>query len=252
MHSRFDGVPSPRTRQTGSEMTLAIPPRDADVTPRRLIMLSVPALLIGVVAALVLWALNTLSEGFSSVLYDMLPDALGVDPAGWWIVLVLTLTGLAVGIVLVVAARPRRARLGDDRARRAAAAAAQPARTRDRDRARARRRGQPRAREPDHRDQRGDRRRRCSRGSCRGCPRSCRCSLAGAATIGALFGTPVAAALLFTGLVAALKRGGVALGPAVPAAGRGGRRGGHDAPAGRAAVRRSTCRHTAGRRRSTC
>jgi hypothetical protein len=46
-------------------MTLAIPPRDADVTPRRLILLSVPALLIGVAAALVLWALNTLSEGFS-------------------------------------------------------------------------------------------------------------------------------------------------------------------------------------------
>ena len=37
------------------------------------------------------------------MLYDLLPDALGVDSAGWWTVLVLTVTGLAAGFVLVVA-----------------------------------------------------------------------------------------------------------------------------------------------------
>ena len=35
-------------------------------------------------------------------LYKTLPGALGVDPSGWWIILVLTLTGLAVGITLTL------------------------------------------------------------------------------------------------------------------------------------------------------
>ena len=188
-------------------MTLAIPPRDADVTPRRLIVLSVPALLIGVVAALVLWALNTLSEGFSSVLYDLIPDALGVDSSGWWTVLVLTLTGLAVGFVLVVA--PGHG--GPDSATTEFAEPPQPLRNLP---------GlaivtmlalaggvslgpenpiiainvallvavfarlMPRV------------------------PPQLSASLAVAATVGALFDTPVAAALLFTGIVAALKSGG--------------------------------------------
>jgi len=188
-------------------MTLAIPPRDADVTPRRLIMLSVPALLIGVAAALVLWAMNTLSEGFSSVLYDMLPDALGVDSAGWWTVLVLTLTGLAVGFVLVVA--PGHG--GPDSATTEFAEPPQPLRNLPGLAivtmlslaggvslgpenpiiainvalvVAAIARFMPRV------------------------PAQLSASLAVAATIGALFDTPVAAALLFTGLVAALKKGG--------------------------------------------
>ena len=93
---------------------------------------------------------------------------------------------------------------------------------------------------------------RSSPGSCRGCRRRLAVLLAGAATIGALFGTPVAAALLFTGLVAALKTGGALwdrLFLPLVAAGAGAD---HDAPARRPVVRRSTCRHTAVRRRSTC
>ncbi|GAA1762665.1 ion channel protein [Agromyces humatus] len=188
-------------------MTLAIPPTDADVTPRRLIMLSVPALLIGVVSALVLWALNSVSEALSSVLYDTIPGALGVDSSGWWIVLVLTVTGLAVGLVLVVA--PGHG--GPDSATTELAEPPQPLRNlpglaivtvlalaggvslgpenpiiainvamlvavgaRFMPKVPARLTG----------------------------------SLAVAATIGALFDTPVAAALLFTGIVASLKSGG--------------------------------------------
>lgn len=69
-------------------------------TPRQLLVLSVPAIMVGVVTALVLWCLDRASEVLSGVIWDALPDALGVDPAGWWIVLVLTATGLAVGLCL--------------------------------------------------------------------------------------------------------------------------------------------------------
>lgn len=69
-------------------------------TPRQLLVLSVPAILVGVATALVLWTLDQVSEALSGVIWDALPDALGVDPSGWWILLVLTLTGLAVGLCL--------------------------------------------------------------------------------------------------------------------------------------------------------
>jgi H+/Cl- antiporter ClcA len=82
------------------DMTLAVPSRDPDVSVRRLLVLSVPAILIGIVSALVLWALDRLAEALQGVLWDTVPDALGIDPSGWWIVLVLTATGLAVGVAL--------------------------------------------------------------------------------------------------------------------------------------------------------
>lgn len=63
-------------------------------------MLAVPAVAVGVFTALVLWGLDRLSDWISDGIWDALPDALGVDPAGWWIVLVLTTTGLAVGLCL--------------------------------------------------------------------------------------------------------------------------------------------------------
>lgn len=81
-------------------MTLAVPPRDPDVSVRRLLVLSVPAIVVGIFSALVLWALDRIAESLGDVLWEVVPDALGVDPSGWWIVLVLTCTGLAVGIVL--------------------------------------------------------------------------------------------------------------------------------------------------------
>lgn len=69
-------------------------------TPRQLLLLSVPAVLVGVITALVLWTLDLVSEALSGVIWETLPDALGVDASGWWILLVLTLTGLAVGLCL--------------------------------------------------------------------------------------------------------------------------------------------------------
>ena len=81
-------------------MSLAVPPRDPDVSVRRLLVLSVPAILVGIVSALVLWALDQLAAALEGVLWDTVPGALGMDASGWWIVVVLTATGLAVGIAL--------------------------------------------------------------------------------------------------------------------------------------------------------
>ena len=99
-------------------MRLAVPDRDPNASPRRLLLLAIPAIVVGIVAALVLWALDSVAGVLEGVLWTTLPDALGVDPSGWWIVLVLTATGLAVGLALTLRARARRPRLGDDRAHR--------------------------------------------------------------------------------------------------------------------------------------
>ncbi len=81
-------------------MSLARTPSGGPASPRQMLLLAIPAILLGVFAALLLWALEQLADLLSGVLWDTLPDVLGVDPNGWWIVLILTLTGLAVGIGL--------------------------------------------------------------------------------------------------------------------------------------------------------
>jgi H+/Cl- antiporter ClcA len=81
-------------------MSLARTPTDGGASPRQLLVLAIPAIVLGAFAALLLWALEKLADLLSDVLWTNLPDALGVDPNGWWIVLILTLTGLAVGIGL--------------------------------------------------------------------------------------------------------------------------------------------------------
>ncbi|MGY4644730.1 ion channel protein [Cellulomonas sp. URHB0016] len=79
---------------------------DAEATPFRvpvgqLLRLTVPALLVGVGCALTLVALSELAALVERWLWGPLADAVGVDPgSGWWIVAVLTATGLAVGLVV--------------------------------------------------------------------------------------------------------------------------------------------------------
>ena len=75
-------------------MSLARTPTDGGASPRQLLILAIPAIVLGAFAALLLWTLEQLADLLSGVLWDTLPDALGVDPNGWWIVLILTLTGL--------------------------------------------------------------------------------------------------------------------------------------------------------------
>lgn len=86
------GPPRPAAGQPESELPAP--------TPRQLLLLLVPALLIGVITALVLWGLDTVAAGLQGVIWTNLPDALGVDPNGWWIIVVLTTVGLLVGLGL--------------------------------------------------------------------------------------------------------------------------------------------------------
>lgn len=68
---------------------------------RTLLLLSIPALVIGGVAALALWALEGLAGLLETGLWSGLPHLLGIDgSSGWWIVAVLTATGAAVGLVV--------------------------------------------------------------------------------------------------------------------------------------------------------
>jgi H+/Cl- antiporter ClcA len=188
-------------------MSLARTPTDGSASPRQLLILAVPAILVGIFAAVLLWGLEQLAGLLSGVLWDTIPDAVGVDPDGWWIVLILSLTGLAVGLglrfmpghggvdssttELVAPPLPVRAlpglalvtlfslaggvSLGPENpviAINCAIIVSVFARLLPR------------------------------------IPPQMSILIAGSATVGALFGTPVAAALLFTGIVAAAKSGG--------------------------------------------
>jgi H+/Cl- antiporter ClcA len=174
---------------------------------RQLLLLSIPALLIGIISAVALWALERLADLLEGVIWTAVPTALGIDPSGWWIIVILTATGAAVGLVVQfvpghggvdsatteLVAPPLRLRalpslalvvvlalaggvsLGPENpiiAINTALAVAVVTRF------------------------------------FRAVPTQVVLLLAASATIGALFGTPVAAALIFTGIVAAVKAGG--------------------------------------------
>ncbi|WSJ86360.1 ion channel protein [Streptomyces sp. NBC_01304] len=77
---------------------LAAPPA---VTARALLPLIVPSLLVGVAAALVLLGVSALAERLQDVLWETLPDALGVGAhSSLWMIAMLTATGCAVGLVV--------------------------------------------------------------------------------------------------------------------------------------------------------
>ncbi|MEL4317954.1 ion channel protein [Leifsonia sp. YIM 134122] len=183
-------------------------PSNAPPGARALAILAIPALAIGVVSALILWLLNAISGVLQEQIWTTWPDALGLEPySPWWTFGVLTLTGAAVG--LVVWLMPGHA--GPDSATTELSASPLPLRvlpglalavtislaggvslgpenpiiainTAVAVTAMAR--------------------------FATAVPTPLVALLASAATIGALFGTPVAAALVFTGIVAALKAGG--------------------------------------------
>ncbi|KAF2411730.1 ion channel protein [Microbacterium sp. B35-04] len=71
------------------------------LTVRRLVLLSIPALLIGVLSALSLWLLEQIADRLDDVLWTTTPQALGISSdSPWWIFTVLTATGIAVGLVV--------------------------------------------------------------------------------------------------------------------------------------------------------
>ncbi|MDF6043180.1 ion channel protein [Streptomyces sp. JH14] len=68
---------------------------------RRLPFLIVPALTVGVASALVLLCVSLLAERLQDVLWKTLPDALSLGRySSLWMIIVLTATGLAVGLVV--------------------------------------------------------------------------------------------------------------------------------------------------------
>lgn len=68
---------------------------------RKLALLAVPAVMIGIVAALMLFGLIWVSDQLESYLWKALPSTLGIDPNnGWWIFSLLTLSGIAVGLIV--------------------------------------------------------------------------------------------------------------------------------------------------------
>ena len=71
------------------------------LTVRRLVLLSIPALLIGMLSAVSLWLLEQIADRLEGVLWTTTPQALGISPdSPWWIFTVLTATGIAVGLVV--------------------------------------------------------------------------------------------------------------------------------------------------------
>ncbi|MFC8732912.1 ion channel protein [Luteimicrobium sp. NPDC057192] len=71
------------------------------LTTRTLVRLVVPSLAVGVASALALLGLTTVANGIEQLVWDRLPDAWGVGTTDtWWTVLVLTLTGVLVGVVV--------------------------------------------------------------------------------------------------------------------------------------------------------
>ncbi|WP_329456426.1 ion channel protein [Streptomyces sp. NBC_01497] len=70
-------------------------------SPRTLLPLVLPSLLIGVLASLVLIGVSDLAEQFEHVLWTSLPGALGIGRYSVaWMVVMLTATGLAIGLVV--------------------------------------------------------------------------------------------------------------------------------------------------------
>ncbi|MFJ3940594.1 ion channel protein [Streptomyces parvus] len=77
------------------------PPHPPATPARRLLPLVPPAIGVGVVCALILLGVSLLAEQLQDVLWESLPDALGVGRfSSPWMVAMLTATGLAVGLVL--------------------------------------------------------------------------------------------------------------------------------------------------------
>ncbi|GAA2033270.1 ion channel protein [Agromyces tropicus] len=69
-------------------------------TPGQLALLTIPAALVGIASALMLRALDLIASTVEQFVWTALPGALGVPSDGWWIVVVLTATGLFVGLAL--------------------------------------------------------------------------------------------------------------------------------------------------------
>lgn len=68
---------------------------------RTLLKITVPAVIIGAMCGVLLWAIDEAAHGVTIVMWDLVPEWLGVDAeARWWPIVVLGLAGLAVGTII--------------------------------------------------------------------------------------------------------------------------------------------------------
>ncbi|MFI8768717.1 ion channel protein [Streptomyces sp. NPDC053792] len=76
-------------------------PSPAEASARLLLPQILPALLVGVGASLLFLGISALSEQFQHVLWNNLPDALGIGGySSLWMIVMLTAAGIAVGLVV--------------------------------------------------------------------------------------------------------------------------------------------------------
>ncbi|MFE0640206.1 ion channel protein [Streptomyces sp. NPDC058877] len=77
-------------------------PASPPETPARTLLPQIlPALIVGVVAGLLYLGISALAEQFQDVLWGDLPDALGIgNYSSLWMIIMLTATGIAVGLVV--------------------------------------------------------------------------------------------------------------------------------------------------------
>src|SRR5689334_10251920 len=72
--------------------------------PRLLLLLVIPAIVVGVVSALGLLLATEIARAISDVFWTSIPTSIGIDGNGpIWIFLMLLLTGVAVGLVITFA-----------------------------------------------------------------------------------------------------------------------------------------------------
>jgi len=73
------------------------------LTWRVLLALVIPALVVGVASALILMTATLAGKWIEDILWTTLPDRLGVDPSGpAWIFIVVTMAGVAIGLIVTV------------------------------------------------------------------------------------------------------------------------------------------------------
>lgn len=90
--------PAGTAQETVAANSVASP---AHIPARQLLLMVIPALVIGVISALVLIIVSGLAAVLQDILWTTIPDAMGVvSSSPLWILLMLTLTGAAVGLVV--------------------------------------------------------------------------------------------------------------------------------------------------------
>ncbi|MET0726113.1 MAG: ion channel protein [Leifsonia sp.] len=74
---------------------------DGPLPLKTTLILSIPAVVIGILTAVILFVVSKLADGLENVVWTTVPAALGIDDTtGWWTFGVLTITGLVVGLIV--------------------------------------------------------------------------------------------------------------------------------------------------------